>query len=722
MKITYSQKGISGLAGAACVMILFLLPLSGKSQVKQPQLFKEVSLRIDTAVFSTTSHTIEIGGIPHLYFEYDAVNAVCEVKVFPLGGLPFADFQLLPSGDFEVVDSLMNINNDHYRFKVKFKQLTTSDFLQFTFSVKTRAKQDPFLYELRLFPLTKTSAFLKPKDNKLFIGEERTFKVETNRPNNIKYSNQWSRGKNIDYKFSNRQGELLIHLLPNQPGTQILSVPLVLKKPMLLANDQVVYELPPLEYTFDVKESKLVFLNTNKKEVSLKNDQIEGIEIEMEYHPSVELKKTYRLEKQEEAGGQLIAEIFTRSILANGRILCWLRPFNQHRQSENYLYIKDGDVAKFITNFSITPATHLANISVLVEKGNESKGNVIFPGENISIKLTGEGLHKAKFSFDGLKNVQTDTLIRGENELIFNASVPLDINRTKIDVLNYGVSTGKALNVQEFQTPHPLNFIQFSTGKEENFVASEIDKTIFVDHTLEDIVLIFDNNKIDSETRLFGKQYLTIDIQISGMDNHLIDKRSIQDIVVCPGEESPRFAYYDPLSCRQENISLNQYIRLKTFDLEEWSTIEITIRHDPTKHGSKGFQKKAEFILRRYTTFNLEVSFPAGLLTKKVGQAGFGSLGGVSMAMIAQFSFYHPRRIAKYRPYKFGAGFLAFNAFNFSENSSNRDVGVVVLASLYPIRTKNSGKLSFPLFLGGGYFLSESKFFYLLGPGIRLSL
>jgi len=46
----------------------------------------------------------------------------------------------------------------------------------------------------------------------------------------------------------------------------------------------------------------------------------------------------------------------------------------------------------------------------------------------------------------------------------------------------------------------------------------------------------------------------------------------------------------------------------------------------------------------------------------------------------------------------------------------------VVLGSLYPVPRKTRSKLSFPLYLGGGYFLSESKFFYLLGPGIRLDL
>jgi hypothetical protein len=88
--------------------------------------------------------------------------------------------------------------------------------------------------------------------------------------------------------------------------------------------------------------------------------------------------------------------------------------------------------------------------------------------------------------------------------------------------------------------------------------------------------------------------------------------------------------------------------------------------------------------------------------------------------MIAQFSFYHHEKFAKYRPYKIGAGFLALNAFNFSDNADNRDVGLVILGSLYP--TTRDVKLTFPLYVGGGYLLKDQKWFFLIGPGIRVKL
>jgi hypothetical protein len=73
------------------------------------------------------------------------------------------------------------------------------------------------------------------------------------------------------------------------------------------------------------------------------------------------------------------------------------------------------------------------------------------------------------------------------------------------------------------------------------------------------------------------------------------------------------------------------------------------------------------------------------------------------------------------RPYKIGAGFVALNAFNLSQDSNvNRDLGIVLLGSVYP--TRREARFTFPLYLGGGYLLSAGKWFYLLGPGIGVRL
>ncbi|MFN6946799.1 MAG: hypothetical protein ACK4ND_17765, partial [Cytophagaceae bacterium] len=116
----------------------------------------------------------------------------------------------------------------------------------------------------------------------------------------------------------------------------------------------------------------------------------------------------------------------------------------------------------------------------------------------------------------------------------------------------------------------------------------------------------------------------------------------------------------------------------------------------------------------------MQVSFPAGLFVKRFNQEGFGNLSGISTAVLAQLSFYDPERIGRLRPYKVGAGFIALNAFNFSDDPNvTRDIGVVVIGSLLPIR--RDSKFSIPLYAGGGYLLKNSSWFIIFGPGIQFN-
>jgi len=190
---------------------------------------------------------------------------------------------------------------------------------------------------------------------------------------------------------------------------------------------------------------------------------------------------------------------------------------------------------------------------------------------------------------------------------------------------------------------------------------------------------------------------------------------------VCPGEMSPRHPYYYKKDCVQAGISLNKYLSTKTYDLDDWVRIELTFKHASSKYESPGMVQTAEFIVQKPYRFDVDVSFPAGLIINRFGDdsGAFDNFGGISMAMIAQFSFYDQERIGKFKPYKVGAGFLALNAFNFNEGV-NRDVAIVVLGSLYP--TRKDAKLTFPLYMGGGRFLGSGDWFILLGPGIRVSL
>jgi len=698
---------------------IFLGP--GLDSVYAQAFFKDIVLKTDTLHFSLARDMMMVQGEKHLAFQYTREDEVCEVRLYPYSFENTGKPSLLPSGDYDIIDSVANVNQEYFRFKVRFNGLTRSQFLTFNFSFENGAARNDAVYQLKLFPYTNTFVKFYSENEELYIGEEKTFELVTDKLANIRVNNTWTNGQGIDYRLSEQDGKLKLHLLPTKLGNQTLNLEIQTIKPFVDERKTIRYKLPLITKSFNVKVSRLAFLNVDLKEVTLDEEsQRKGIEIQLDNSRLLALQKTYRIENQEEPGGTLIAEIFTRSHLSNGRVLCWLRLFNYHRKSDGYLYLKDGDAPRFITNFSITPKTTIASVNVLRE-GSDWTGNLsIRPGETISVKIEGQGLNKANFYFEDLVNVGGDSLIRNENLVVYKLRVPLNITRKKVEIFNNSVRTGLSLSVREYESPRPLDFVLLNVGDGDRAV-SALTRPLLYSQTIKDLVISFDRNLIDSDKRLYGKQYLSIDVRITGNRGELVELKTIENLVICPGDNSPRAAYYNDPQCRKGSILLNELISRKTYDLDDWSTIELTVRHDRAKYGGEGFTQKVAIVLKKNYRFDIDVSFPAGLLVKQSGKDGFDNLYGVSLAVIAQFSFYNPEKIARYRPYKIGAGFLAFNAFNLSSNSNiDRDVGVVLLGSLYP--TRRDVKLTFPLYLGGGYYLSKGKWFVMIGPGIQLRL
>lgn len=702
------------------MLMLVYSAVPGSAQISPQQLFSDIQLRIDTNLYSWKNNQIETMGATHLWFEYQEENPVVELQVFPkywaLEGL-----RLQVGDGYEPLDTFRMVNGQYYRAKLRLNGITQTDFLTLSILARLRYQEAPYRYELRLFPVTKTQAYLPDGQEELFIGEEKVIPLESNNFQNLKATDAWSTGLPVNYRFSSKEGRIQLHLLPNEVGNQKLSFSLPLRKPFLNEEGKPVYHTPEITKSFTVKPAKLAFLSMDRREASYDQSAArEEIEIELKYNPMLEMRKTYRLEAREEPGGALVAEIFTRNVMGNGRVLCWLRLYGFHRRSDGNLYIKDGDKAVFITNLDIIPRMEVQKVSLRREGQDWQSALDVFPGEQVEIRVEGLSLHRADLRFDGLAQVKKDTLASTDKEVSFSGRVPVDIAQKKIRIYNGAEQVGPALRVKEYERPRPFDFVSLYYAG-DSVLLKDADFLIFVEGTLNDITFRFDYNKID-QGRLYGQQELEVDIQVLEKGKALLDQKEARNLLICPGQASPRFAAYSEEGCMQTEFRVNEYLKRKTFELDTWTTIRLTVRHKREKYGKAGLSKTVEYVLFQKSTFDIDVSFPAGLLVKRVREPGFGNLGGISMAMIAQFSFYRSNNIAKAKPYKFGFGFLAFDAFNFSDSNSNRDVGIVGLASLYPIPTKERSRLSFPLYAGGGYFLSESKWFLLFGPGIRIQL
>jgi len=663
-----------------------------------------------------------VGNERKLYFEYQKPDAVCEVSLSVNEG--YNAISLLPSGDFTIVDSIYKTENQKYNFKVQFTDLTSSEFLSFKFNVSGIADSS-IVQEIKLFPFTQTNVYFFPTGDEIFIGEEKIFELVSNNMNNVKPIANWQTYNDIDYRVSSRFDQLRLHIIPKGLGQKSFKLQLETFRPFLDSLGKISYKIAPIEQSFWVRQSRLKFVNIDRKDVTLDDKgRMEGVEIQVDNSTGLDMQRTYRIESQEEPGGGLIAELFTKNSLSNNRVLCILRVYNYHKESDGYLYIKDGDKAKYITNFSITPKTDIQKVSILHE-GQEWTSNLsVSPGEIVDVKIEGASLNKANFRFEDVEDLSPDTTLRNENMVSLKIKIPVGINKRKIDLFNSGNTTGISLSIKEYQEAREFDYLTINYG-EGDMVLSQIKGIVMSPKTIRDIVFDFDRNKIDSPEKFYGKQYLKISVKITGKNGELIELRDIDNIVVVPCEKSSRSAFYDKRDETATAISLNKYIRKKTYDLEDWTKIELVVENTKDKYQNQPFKKELEIYVQKQYRFDIDVSFPAGLLINTFDKSNEGSqyqnFGGISMAMMAQFSFYDLERPGKYKPYKIGAGFLALNAFNLSNDPNvNRDMGIVVIGSLYP--TRKDVKLTFPLYFGGGYKLNEGKWFILIGPGISVRL
>ena len=684
--------------------------------------FAEIQVFVDTTIYSSSSHPVFFAGRTYIGFPVKGLNPVVEIHFFPTNAATLADVYIQPSSDFQIVDSLVLIDSSFFSCKIQFSDIRRSVGYDLQIGLsEISGKTTNQIYGL--FPYQATVASLRTKDEEVFIGEEKVFDIQSINAENIKADNIWANySPTVEYKISktgSQFSQIKLHLIVSDANAKEATIPLKLNRPIIDANGKLLLELEPLKINFTARNSRTAFIGFDRKDITLEFDHPKGVEIQVDKNRNLLLKKTYRIENSAEPGGAFVGELYTRSSLSNEKILAWIRPYALHRASDGYLYIKDGDELKFITNLSILEKTSIKSVTLMHEGGDYTPNLGVQPGEKIELRIEGTGLERVPFAFEGAIDVSRDSATATDNVAVFRFTIPISIAKKKLTILKGKEPSGYELVVREFLKPRQLDFVSLNWGAGETPFA-KLTSPVLYDKNVKDLIISFSPSKIDAGGKLFGKQYLSLEISIYNKRKDLVEVRKIESIVICPGEGSARQAFYDGADCNLTPINLNSILAHKSGDLEEWSTIEIVVKHKADKYGGNaGYTQKAEIILQKHVTFDVDVSFPAGLLVKKIGVKDYGNLYGISMAVLAQFNFFQPDKVNKPWPYKIGAGFIALNAFDFSQNAK-RDLGMVVIGSIFP--TKTGSRFSFPIYLGGGYLLNEEKIFFLLGPGIQVRL
>ncbi len=678
----------------------------------------DVSLKVSNVEYFYLKNNQTYKNENYLFFKADNNQIVAEIRIYPeKEGAAIPGIRIINSSDYDVIDTLLFIDNNHYRTRIRFNNLLKAEYPVLLLGFYNSSNQI-INKEIKLAPYFIPTLQYDESSVELFRGEEKNIDISGSNLFNVELYPEWTKHHNTEYKLIRQGGNLRLSVRANTTGD--ISLPLEIKTitPVINDKNEVTHYIETINLKFNVKPSRLQFVNTDKNVVYFEPDRRKSEEIRLDYHPFFELRKNYRIEDKQEQGGTFIAEIFIKSITSDNKVLADIRTYDLHRVSDGYLYIKDGSRTVFMTNFNIVNKPEITKIEILREGGDWTTSLNVFPGEKFEVKVEGNGLLDASITFDGCIQ-KKDSIRQSDRVLFFEVTVPLNIPRRKIMVfLNQAISQHELL-VREYQRPADLDFVKINYGtRNYEITGTHFNQPVFYDNTIKDVNIIFDTDKID-KNRLNGKQYLTIEVRILDENNRLLDFQTISNIVVCPGESSPRYAFYGETDCKQQTIRINDHLLRKTYNLAAFSQIIITVKHSENHYGSAAKSQKATIFVERKVSFDIMVSFPAGLLVKEFSQSGIGNLSGISTSVLAEISFYDPKRIGTKRPYKFGAGFIALNAFNFGESENiKRDIGIVGIAVIEPIR--GSAKFSVPIYLGFGYLLKENDFFAIFGPGIRL--
>lgn len=681
-----------------------------------PPIYDSLIIFSNNKIFNSNQDTIEFNNKKYLFFEYTSNEQVLKVELHSKN--PHYQFiRLLSSPDFDILDSLQKIDNEYYRFRIRFKNISETDQLSLLFDVL--GLNEIRTIEIPLLAYTHTQAQFNPVPDDLYLGEARKFEIITNNIDNLKIDGFWKSTDNFEYQITRNQNNAFIFIEPKNGGEHTFSFLLETKKPYLNDSGKLVHELPAINHTFIIKNSRHVFLRMDTREITRNPADLNGVEVQLDNNRLLQIGKTYRVEASEEVGSPLIAEIFTKRRLTNDKIVCEFRPYNDHKVSEGFLFIKDGDSPLFITNVEISPMPSINKISILRNGNNWTSSLSVKPGEIIDIRIEGKSLRKTTFHFDEIQIISSDTVTQSNYVHQYKLRVPINISKTVHNIYLGSEKSGSSITISEYKTPRPFDFINIDYGN--GLVAyNSILQPILYKRTVKDISLSFDRNRIDQGDFLYGQQIINIKVRIEDKNGILIENRDIGNFTICPGESSPRFNFYSQSGCRLSEIYLNNFLSKKTFSLSEWSKIEITIEHVSSSYSTEGYSQKVVIYNQRRTTFDVDVSIPAGLITQSLSKDASLSplVSGIGLAMFAQFSFYKKNEIQRLIPFKAGFGFLAQNALNFNPDA-NRDLGLVVITSVHPIKSRS--KFSFPLYGGFGYFMQKSEFFFLVGPGIRVS-
>ena len=694
--------------------VLAMLP----SQTIWAQTYSNVFFRADTTTYSIKQNAIAYHDQTVIPLKLNAGQEIIEISFYPDQLAQVKNVQFYDNAAIDPIDTLVHLSNGSYSGKFKFHlpQFGVPQTLLLKVTTDNAVINESFV----LFPYQVSYLSVPAEPLELVAGEDKVIELAATNALSLNFQSMQESNADFDYALVANEKDVAVTLHPKRAGMHNLVLYPQAKTAYLNDKGELTTKMAPVTLSFNVKPSRLYYVNFDKTEFYLDNHADEFEEVQLGPKCDFEIGKVYRIESRLEPGGKLIAEIIPKAVIADSKMLCILYPYSLHNSAEGYLYIKQGSDARYLTNFNVTPKPTIEHVALLHNGEDWTSTDIVYPGETVQVRVEGKGLTHAKIGFSNCVNVRQDTARIFDDVLFYTIKVPANINKKVIYLEINHKRTKAELVVKENQKPHNLDFVTLALeGQNVPLTAAALNKPVVDRDVFKSVVLQFNPAVIDQGEDIYGKQYLDLEIKVYNNKNDLIEIQHLENIVVCPDQASVRSPYYDRKDAFNSSINLNDYLTRKTYELEGWSRIEMVIKHAPGHYNETGYSRKVILIKRIITDYNLEVSFPTGLLTKRYGVNDVSELNGLSMAFLGQLSFYEKNNIKVLHPLKLGAGFMVLNMLSTANSTAPVDVGAVVIASILPL--KQDGRFNFPIYFGTGYLFRSGSWFSLVGPGVQFN-
>ena len=449
------------------LLIIFLSSLFGFN-IKAQKLIQDVIITTDSADYAFSALPIQIRRSNYLYFVLDKLGQEVQVTIKTRSDAIVNSIRFIKSPGYEQLDSIIKTDDNTYVVDIKFTTIFDIGFPKLIFEIGT--KEGTKVEETKLYPfIFPTLEDLSPQIE-IFNSQEVTIPLPIKNPSLIKYSSAWKTTGILEYKLVKTPNGPSITIKPNAVGLQTLTVGLKSIKPFLDEHGNASSELFDFKITVRVVRSKFNYLNFTEPTYFFEPRGEKAITVWFDYNPNIKLNKTYRIEDQEGPGGRLIGEIYTRAYVENqNKVIGSMRTYSLHQLESGLLYIKEGDRNRFFTNFNIAPKPFIEKVEILRPGKEWTNSHIVYPGEEIELKIQGTGLSTSDINFSDGKHLAIPDTIRKNNQVrYFTLTVPANIKERSIPISLNQNTTSFELLVNEYKSPRKLDFITINYGDGEH--------------------------------------------------------------------------------------------------------------------------------------------------------------------------------------------------------------------------------------------------------------